>query len=64
METMIIRIFIRNMATLSPLFISIIMNQIDTLTDRKLGEILGIESSLDIRLVKKEIKDMLDTHDR
>jgi len=40
---------------LSPLFTSIILNQIDSITISKLGEMLGIESVLDARAVKDEL---------
>jgi transcriptional regulator with XRE-family HTH domain len=40
---------------LSPLFINIILNQIDSITISKLGEMLGIESVLDVRAVKDEL---------
>jgi transcriptional regulator with XRE-family HTH domain/Zn-dependent peptidase ImmA (M78 family) len=40
---------------LSPLFTKVILDQIDTLTTRKLGELLGIESILDAKNVKDEL---------
>ncbi len=52
------RIFVKMIKKLSPLFIDNLINQIDTITDRKLGEILGIESVLDVRMVRDEFKKM------
>jgi transcriptional regulator with XRE-family HTH domain len=40
---------------LSPLFTSIILDQIDGMTNSKLGEILGIESELDAKTIKDEL---------
>jgi len=40
---------------LSPLFANIILNQIDSITNGKLGEMLGIESVLDVKAVKDEL---------
>ncbi len=39
---------------LSPLFTHVILDQIDLLTTRKLGEILGVENIMDAKIVKDE----------
>ena len=49
------RDYVTKIAVLSPLFISIICDQIDSITISKLGEILGIESVLDAKTVKDEL---------
>ncbi|MBC8199550.1 MAG: ImmA/IrrE family metallo-endopeptidase [Desulfobacteraceae bacterium] len=49
------RDYVAKISTLSPLFTSIILNQIDSITNRKLGEMLGIESVLDTKAVKDEL---------
>ena len=49
------RDYVAKISKLSPLFISVILNQIDSITNRKLGEMLGIESVLDIKAVKDEL---------
>jgi hypothetical protein len=49
------RDYITIFSKLSPLFTNIILNQIDSITDRKLGELLGIESVLDAKAVKDEL---------
>ena len=48
------RNYVAKIAALSPLFTSIILNQIDSITISKLGEMLGIESALDVKAVKDE----------
>ena len=47
--------YVTKISELSPLFTSIILNQIDSITNSKLGEILGIESVLDVKTVKDEL---------
>jgi len=49
------RDFVNTVAGLSPLFINTILDQIDGLTTRKLGEILGIENLMDATPVKNEL---------
>ena len=49
------RDYVAKISKLSPLFTNVILNQIDSITNRKLGEILGIESVLDARAVKDEL---------
>ena len=49
------RDYVTKISKLSPLFTSVILNQIDSITNRKLGEIFGIESVLDIKAVKDEL---------
>ncbi len=49
------REYVDTVAGLSPLFINTILYQIDGLTNRKLGEILGIESLMDAKAVKDEL---------
>ena len=49
------RYYITKLSELSPLFTNIILNQIDSITDRKLGELLGVESVLDAKAVKDEL---------
>jgi len=53
--------YVAKISALSPLFISIILNQIDSITIGKLGEMLGIESVLDARAVKDELIRMKKT---
>ncbi len=60
------RDFVHTIAELSPLFINTILDQIDGLTTRKLGEILGIDNLLDAITVKDELvrlKDMAFRHE-
>lgn len=49
------RDYVAKMSELSPLFTSIILNQINSITNRTLGEMLGIESVMDARAVKDEL---------
>ena len=49
------RDFVRAIADLSPLFIKIVLEQIDGLTISKLGELLGIENLMDSKMVKDEL---------
>ena len=49
------RDYVAKILALSPLFINIILNQIDSITNRKLGEMLGIEGVLDAKAVKDEL---------
>ncbi len=49
------RDFVRAIADLSPLFIKIVLGQIDGLTTRKLGELLCIENLTDSKMVKDEL---------
>ena len=49
------RDYVTKISELSPLFTNIILNQIDSITDRKLGELLGIENVLDAKAVKDEL---------
>ena len=48
------RDYVDSIKKLSPLFTQIILDQIDGLTVRKLGEILGIENLMDAKIVKDE----------
>jgi len=45
--------FLTLLSTLTPRFIEILKNQIDNISYRKLGELLGLESSLDAKEIKK-----------
>ena len=47
--------YVTKISELSPLFTSVILNQIDSITNSKLGEILGIESVLDVKAIKDEL---------
>jgi transcriptional regulator with XRE-family HTH domain len=47
--------YIALLLKLTPNFLATIKNQIDSLSDRKLGELLGVASCLDAREVKNEI---------
>ncbi len=47
--------YVAKILKLSPLFTRVILNQIDSITNSKLGEILGIESVLDVKAVKDEL---------
>jgi transcriptional regulator with XRE-family HTH domain len=47
--------YVDTLSRLSPLFITTILSQIEALTPRKLGEILGIENLLDAMDVKEEL---------
>ncbi len=49
------RDYVAKISALSPLFVSIILNQIRSITNRRLGEMLGIESVLDAKAVKDEL---------
>ena len=46
---------------LSPLFTQIVIDQLDGLTARKLGEILGIENMMDAKMVKDELMRLKET---
>jgi transcriptional regulator with XRE-family HTH domain len=48
------RDYVDTIKKLSPLFTQIILDQIDLLTTRKLGELLGIENIMDAKTVKDE----------
>ena len=48
------RDYVAKISALSPLFTSIILNQIDSITNRKLGEMLAIESVLDFPCMGNE----------
>ena len=48
------REYVNAIKELSPLFTQIILDQIDVLTTRKLGELLGIENIMDVKNVKNE----------
>ena len=50
--------YVAKISKLSPLFTSVILNQIDGMTNRKLGEMLGIESVLDVKAVKDGLSRM------
>jgi transcriptional regulator with XRE-family HTH domain len=47
--------YIKLLLKLTPNFVTTIINQLDSLSDRKLGELLGVESCLDAREVKSEM---------
>lgn len=44
----------------SQLFMDMITDQIDTLSDRKLGEVLGVGNIFDAQQVKDEIKESME----
>jgi Zn-dependent peptidase ImmA (M78 family) len=48
--------FILILKTLSKNFLSILFNQLDNISTRKLGDILGIDNVLDAQLVRNELK--------
>lgn len=48
------REYVNAIKELSPLFTRVILDQIDLLTTRKLGELLGIENIMDVKNVKDE----------
>ncbi len=48
------REYVKTIKELSPLFTQVILDQIDVLTTRKLGELLGIENIMDVKNVKDE----------
>ncbi len=48
------REYVNAIKELSPLFTKVILDQIDVLTTRKLGELLGIENIMDVKNVKDE----------
>jgi hypothetical protein len=50
------REYIERLKKLSPLFIDIVLKQIDNATTRKVGEWLGLESSLDAKQVIEELR--------
>ena len=56
------REFVNAIKELSPLFTQVILEQIDTLTTRKLGELLGVENIMDSKTVKDELIRLKDTH--
>jgi transcriptional regulator with XRE-family HTH domain len=56
------REFVNAIKELSPLFTQVILEQIDTLTTRKLGELLGVENIMDSKKVKDELIRLKDTH--
>ncbi|MEE4357114.1 MAG: helix-turn-helix transcriptional regulator [Desulfococcaceae bacterium] len=49
------RFFVQNISILSPLFFNMLIDRLETISDRKLGELLDIESYLDIQLVRDEL---------
>jgi len=49
------RKFLQTMGTLSKNFLNIVSEQIESLSNRKLAEILGIESELDAKEIKTEL---------
>jgi len=49
------RDYIKILAELSPLLVRTIIGQLDGLTDRKLGELLGIDTVMDGKLIKEEL---------
>jgi transcriptional regulator with XRE-family HTH domain len=49
------RDYVHMIMELSPLFTRTLLNQIDGITDRKLGEIIGIDNMLDSRPIKDEL---------
>ena len=55
------RDYVNTINGLSPLFIKIVRDQLDGLTARKLGEILGIENMMDAKIVKDELMRLKDT---
>jgi hypothetical protein len=46
--------YVNQLKTLSPLFFNIVSQQINNVTTRKIGEWLGLESSLDVKEVIEE----------
>ena len=55
------RDFVKTIAELSPLLINIILEQINGLTTRKLGELFGIENLMDAKIVKDELLRLKET---
>ncbi len=49
------REYVDRLKTISPVYINIIKHQIDDISDRKLEELLGLESLLDAKAVKEEL---------
>jgi transcriptional regulator with XRE-family HTH domain len=49
------RSFIERLSLLTPNFVEVLLEQLDSISDRKLGELLGLESSLDGKLAKEEL---------
>ena len=49
------REYVNAIKELSPLFTKVILDQIDVLTTRKLGELLEIENIMDVKNVKDEL---------
>ena len=49
------REYVNAIKGLSPLFTQVILDQIEVLTTRKLGELLGIENIMDVKNVKDEL---------
>ncbi|MFH2067390.1 MAG: XRE family transcriptional regulator [Pseudomonadota bacterium] len=49
------RDYVKILAELSPLFVRTIISQLDGLTDRKLGELLGIDTVMDAKSIKAEL---------
>lgn len=49
-----LKCYVDNLKTLTPLFFDIVSQQIDNVTTRKIGEWLGLESSLDLKEVIEE----------
>jgi len=54
--------YVRTISQLSPKLISIIINQLDNLTSRKLGDLLGLESALDANAIKEELSKLKNTN--
>lgn len=50
-----VREFVQNLKRLSKNFLEVILNQIDTISNRKLAEVLGIDSVLDAKDIKTEL---------
>lgn len=50
------RSFVKKLNTLSPLFVGLLIDQLDSLSDSKLAELLGLDNSLDGKEVRIELK--------
>lgn len=57
------RDFVDFLNSLSPLFISIILSQIEDLSIRKLSELLGIDSIIDAKVVRQELLRLKSSED-
>ena len=56
------RDYVQKISSLSPNFVQTIFHQIDYLSYRKLGELMGLEGALDSALVKAEMLKLKDVN--